>query len=157
MTPTRPWVPRLLSAFVGLVFLLLIAEYLLGLWTNVYAPAMFTSSASTPALAAHMSAGIALFVAPIVMTVLAALRKELRRVIPSVVTVLAIGAAGVFGRMYISTTPNDPAYSFAMGTLFLVAFVSAAAVSWLSWDRAGSTATRGASDGRMGGANSPSR
>jgi hypothetical protein len=120
-------------AYVGAAaLLLLILQYFLGLWTNVYAPAQFSnfnSSANySPALYAHIDNGFVLFFLGIVAVILAALSRRVRTIVPAVVLVASIYGAGYFGMAYVNATPNTPIDSFGMGALFLVALFSAGAL-----------------------------
>jgi hypothetical protein len=125
----RPWVPRGLTILVMIVLLDLVIQYLLGLLTNVYAPAMFTSNSSYGSLNAHIFNGMILFLVSIVMLIFAALMKQWRCIVPAVVLVVSVYLAGSLGMVYINTTPNPPLASFGMGTLFLVAFVAGIALA----------------------------
>ncbi|MCI4317369.1 MAG: hypothetical protein L3J96_02425 [Thermoplasmata archaeon] len=135
MTAVRPWVPKARAAFAGLTMLLLVVQYLLGLWTNLYGPTAYTSNTSFPALDAHYNVGFALFFTALILLVLTGLSRELRLVVPAVVGLVAIILAGVYGMMYVGSTPNAPIDSFLMGLMFLVAFGATSAVSSLGMMR----------------------
>lgn len=124
----RPWIPRTLTILTGLVMLDLIIQYLLGLWTNVYAPATFTANTSYPSLDWHYMNGDILFVLAVLMLVFAVLARDRRLVVPAIVSVVAIFFAGELGMAYVNSTPNPPLDSFGMGVLFLVAFMSTSAL-----------------------------
>jgi hypothetical protein len=130
-----PLDPRTLSLLIGLALLLLVTEYLLGLWTNVYAPAVFTTSISSLALGAHYAVGYALGFVALILLIVAVVSRSLRSVVHALIVLLTIGMAGIFGRLYVSSTPNDPVYSFAMGFLFLVALAACMAIGWFLWRR----------------------
>jgi hypothetical protein len=49
-----------------------------------------------------------------------------------VILVASVYVAGAFGMAYVNSTPNDPAYSFGMGTMFLVALFAAASLVMMS-------------------------
>lgn len=134
MSP-RPGVGRALAAVTGVTILALVAEYLLGLWTNLYGPSAFTRSTSYPALAAHYGLGYALFVLAILVVVLAALSHRRRALVPAVVLLVAVALAGFFGAAFVRSSPNDPIDSFAMGFMFLVALFSAFLVAMSRWSR----------------------
>lgn len=121
--------------------LLLIVQYLLGLWANVYAPAQFAPFDSyppfpSPALEFHILTGDALFLLSLVVLVFAALSKRLHQIAPAVVLVVSIFIAGQFGMAFVNSSPNDPLDSFGMGVMFLVAFVSAVTLMVLPGRRA---------------------
>jgi hypothetical protein len=131
MATARPWIRTVLSVVVMLVLLDLVIQYLLGLWTNVYAPSMFNGNTSFPSLDGHYLNGDVLFLLSVVMLIFAALSKALRYVAPAVVTVVSVFVAGEFGMAYIYSTPNNPLDSFGMGVMFLIAFVSTISLAGL--------------------------
>ncbi len=132
MTPVRPWVPRVLSMVTGITLLFLVIQYLLGLWTNVYAPSTFTPNTSYPSLDWHYMIGDTVFVLSLLTLIFAVLTKEARAIVPAVVLVVAVYVAGQFGMDYVGSTPNNPLDSFGMRVMFLIAFVSAVALAGLS-------------------------
>lgn len=101
--------------------LLLVAQYFLGLWTNVYAPAMFTSNSAFPSLNWHYNIGFLLFFVGIALVILTALSRDWRLVVAGVLVVAAVYSAGMFGADFVSSSPNNPIDSFGMGAMFLVA------------------------------------
>jgi hypothetical protein len=127
----RNW-GRVVTYLASAVLLLLIVQYFLGLWTNVYAPAHFSSFDSgsnyAPSLNFHIVNGDVLFLLSIVKLVFAALARQLRLVAPAVLLVVSIYVAGEFGMAYVNSTPNNPIDSFGMGGVFLVALYSAASL-----------------------------
>lgn len=135
MVARATWI-RLVTYVGGLTLLLLIAQYFLGLWTNVYAPAQFASFDSgagySPSLDAHILNGDVLFLLALIVLVFAAVSKRIRLIVPAVVLVIAVFVAGELGMAFVNSTPNDPIDSFGMGTMFLVALFSAAALMMLS-------------------------
>ena len=133
MSEPRPWVPHALSYLVGITLLLLAVQYILGIWTSAYAPAQFTTTPSTAAYTSHIVAGYIVGLAALVLFVVSVLSKDPRVMAQSLAVLVTIGLAGVFGRLFVSTTPNDPAYSFAMGLLFLVAFGACMGLLWSVW------------------------
>lgn len=112
--------------------LLLVAQYFLGLWTNVYAPAAFTSNSSFPSLNWHYNIGFALFFVGIALVILTALSRDWRLVVAGIVTVVAVYSAGMFGANFVSSSPNNPLDSFGMGAMFLVALFADSAVLMLA-------------------------
>jgi len=125
-----PRAHRSLRYVVLATLLLLVGQYLLGIWTSAYAPASFTTSTSYPPLGWHYNLGFAVFFLSLVAVVLAALTRELRLVAPALALIVSVVLAGVFGRVYVASTPNNPLDSFAMGVMFLVAFGSAASLAF---------------------------
>jgi hypothetical protein len=126
--PSRHAWLTLVQIIAGIEMLLLIAQYFLGLWTNVYAPAMFTSNSSFPSLDWHYTVGYMLFVIGLVVLILAGLARHWRVALAAVVVVVAVYSAGMFGADFVSSSPNDPIDSFGMGTMFLVALFANAAL-----------------------------
>jgi hypothetical protein len=124
MAGTDRWIAVLRYATLA-TLLLLVVQYLLGLWTSVYAPSSFTTNVSSDALGFHYLVGYALFLGSLAVLVCAATTRAPRLVGPSVVLLVSIVLAGVFGRMFVSSTPNNPLYSFGMGLMFLIALGSA--------------------------------
>jgi hypothetical protein len=128
MPPRRTWL-TLVLIFAGIEMILLVAQYFLGLWTNVYAPPMFTSNSSFPSLDWHYNIGFILFFAGIVLLILTGLARDWRLLLCSIVVLGAVYGAGQFGAAYVSSSPNNPLDSFGMGALFLVAlFANSAAL-----------------------------
>jgi hypothetical protein len=127
MASRRTWLTLVLIV-AGVEMLLLVAQYFLGLWTNVYAPAMFTSNSSFPSLDWHYNIGYILFLVGIVAVILAGLARDWRLILCGIVVVVAVVAAGHYGAAYVSTSPNDPIDSFAMGAMFLVALFADSAL-----------------------------
>jgi hypothetical protein len=120
MPSRRTWL-TLVLALAGVEMILLVTQYFLGLWTNVYAPAMFTSNSSFPSLDWHYNIGYILFLVGLVGLIVAAFARDWRVVLGAVVVVVAVYGAGYFGAAFVSSSPNDPADSFGMGAMFLVA------------------------------------
>jgi hypothetical protein len=123
--------------YVGVAaLLLLVLQYCLGLWTNVYAPVQFSNFNSganySPALNAHIMNGDILFVLGLLAVVFAVFSKRLRLIVPAVVLTLAVFLAGEFGMAFVNATPNAPIDSFAMGVTFLFALFGAGALAGLA-------------------------
>lgn len=142
MAALRNW-PRAVAYVGGIALALLILQYVLGLWTDVYAPAQFASFDSgsnyAPSLRAHIVTGDVLFLVSAVAVVLAAISRRLLLIVPAVVLLVSIFGAGEFGMAFVNSAPNDPIDSFAMGTLFLAALFTSAALVMFS-QRARATA-----------------
>lgn len=123
MEPTaRPRYGALLMALIGLVGLLLILQYLAGLWTDVNAMGPFTTNSSSPALDLHYDLGYALGILSLVALIVSTMAKRWRLVPFTAVTFISVLVAGVAGGDFVRT--NDGFASFVMGTFFLVAFGS---------------------------------
>ena len=129
---------------------LLVGQYLLGLWTNAYAPSSFTSSTSYPSLDWHYNVGYALFFLALAAVVLAALTRELRLVAPALTLLASVVLAGVFGMMFVASAPNNPLDAFGMGVMFLVAFGSAVSIAF-SLRRRSTGTSRPSTDGASTG------
>jgi hypothetical protein len=124
--PAPKWPLTALRFLAPIVLLILIAQYLLGLWTNLYAPAAgFTSNSSSLALDWHYNLGFILGIVSILSIVLAALTRRLPLVILSVILFVGVFVAGMAGGSYVNSTPNPSSDSFLMGAMFLLAFVAA--------------------------------
>jgi heme A synthase len=136
MNPERVRLALRLAALTTL--LLLVAQYLLGLWTSAYAPGQFTATPSYPPLVAHYGIGYALAVASLVVLILAALSGSRRLQAPAVGLIIGVALAAVFGLEFVRSAPNNPIDSFAMGLMFLVAFGAAMNLSF-SLMRSGTT------------------
>jgi heme A synthase len=111
---------------VPIAGLLLVVQYLSGLWTNAYGPANgFTSSSSFPALSAHYAVGYALTALVLVVAIVAFFTG--RRRVTALALILAAGVvwAAISGSAFVRSTPNNPLYSVSMGIAFLVAFWAA--------------------------------
>jgi len=106
---------------------LLVLQYALGLWTNVYgvglnAAGLYTSSSSGSTYSAHVDLGYLLGLLSLLIVILAALHRQARVIAQSVFLLLWIGIAGVTGRLFVTGSPNPAIDSFLMGLAFLFAF-----------------------------------
>jgi hypothetical protein len=125
MSDAPAWPSRFLGVLVPLTALLLVVQYLLGLWTNVYAPSVpFTHSTSMPSLGVHYLVGYALGALTLVGVLIAALSRNLRSVVLEGVVFVAVLWAAFAGMAYVGTQPNPPVASFSMGFAFLIAFAA---------------------------------
>jgi hypothetical protein len=120
MPSRRTWFSLVLIV-AGIEMLFLVAQYFLGLWTNVYAPSMFTSNSSFPSLDWHYNIGFTLFFVGIALLILTGLARDWRLILGGVVVLVAVYLAGSLGATYVSSSPNSPLDSFGMGAMFLVA------------------------------------
>jgi hypothetical protein len=113
----------LIVALVMLV--LLFAQYLLGMWTNLNTTAVFTSNSTSNSLDWHYNVGFILGLVGIVTIVLAGLSRQVRLIGQSVALFVWILLAGIMGSAFVSTQPNPPNDSFLMALFFLLAFGTA--------------------------------
>lgn len=138
MSSERPHVPRALPYLAGVTLVLLVAQYLLGLWTSAYAPSMFSSSDHSFApLGFHVIVGYLVGIVAVGMLIVAVPSRYPRYIAQSTVVVAAIAVAGLFGMLFVSSTPNDPVYSFGMGLMFLVAFGTNLSLAYSVWANRG--------------------
>ncbi|MCI4330466.1 MAG: hypothetical protein L3K19_01275 [Thermoplasmata archaeon] len=142
------WAYKALGILTGVTLLLLVTQYLLGLWTAAYAPATFTSDTTFPSLDWHYNIGFILGLLSIAVIIVAALSRQVRLIVPAVVLFVAVLLAGMFGSRFVGTTPNDPRFAFAMGVMFLVAFGAAMGLAGQlarrRWPSSGPTSPAGA-------------
>jgi hypothetical protein len=137
MGPAPRWPTTALRYLAPIVLLLLVAQYLLGLWTNLYAPpAGFTSNSSSPSLDWHFNIGFILGLISILSIVLALLARQVPLVVFAILLFVGVFVAGQAGGSFMSTSPNPASDSFLMGAMFLLAFVSALGLSARSWMQA---------------------
>ncbi|MCI4351573.1 MAG: hypothetical protein L3K15_08705 [Thermoplasmata archaeon] len=137
MGPAPRWPTTALRYLAPITMLLLVAQYLLGLWTNLYAPpAGLTSNSSSPALDWHYNIGFILGIIAILALVLALLSRQLRLAGSASALLVGVLVAGFAGGNFVGTNPNNAVSSFVMGAMFLVAFVAALGLGYGSWMRA---------------------
>lgn len=124
--PEEGLTSREMLAIVGPVTALaLVAQYLLGLWTNLYGPASgFTTSTEFGPLSAHYDVGYLIGVLALLMLLLAFLSRETRLITLAVLLLVAVAVAGIAGMAFVHTQPNPPIDSFVMGTAFLGALAA---------------------------------
>ncbi|MFZ1023172.1 MAG: hypothetical protein WAN87_03455 [Thermoplasmata archaeon] len=139
MAGSNRWT-RLVERVAVVEIFLLIAQYLLGIWTNVYAPAQFvlnSSGMSTQpgSLVYHVLVGFLLFLVGVVILILAGLSRDLRLICLAAVLPVAVFVAGEFGSAFERSTPNNPIYSFGMGVMFIVALFATMGILALSRNR----------------------
>ena len=119
------WVSTALRYLVAIVLVLLVLQYLLGIYTNVYgvgvnADGKYSENSSGPALDWHYNVGFLLGILGIVLIVLAALSRTGRLVGQAVGLFVWVLVAGVEGMMFVRS--NDPLQSLIMAFAFLLAF-----------------------------------
>ncbi|HZY71457.1 MAG TPA: hypothetical protein VFF67_10840 [Thermoplasmata archaeon] len=125
------WPFRALRIVLAIFGILLVTQYILGLYTNLYAPASgFTSNSSMPALDWHYNIGYTLGVLAILAVVFAVLTRTGRLIGPTVVMFLGVLIAGFYGGAFVGSAPNNPLYSLGMGIAFLAAFATAIVTSF---------------------------
>jgi len=125
-TTSRIWPDRVLLILLPVAGLLLVLEYLSGLWTSAYGPSNgFTSATSFPPLSLHYAGGYALGVVVVVIALVSLFTGQRRAVLLAVVLAVSVGWAGVSGSLFIRSSPNNPMYSVSMGLAFLIAFWAA--------------------------------
>jgi hypothetical protein len=121
--PARTWPGTALKILLPVTGIALVVQYILGLWTNAYAPAAgFTSNTSFPSLDWHYNVGFALGILGILLIVFSALSRRPMNIGLSVVLFAGIAVAGVEGMAFVSTSPNNPVDTMVMGIAFLVSF-----------------------------------
>ncbi|MCI4327045.1 MAG: hypothetical protein L3K16_05355 [Thermoplasmata archaeon] len=113
-------------------FVLLIAQYLLGLLTNAYAPsAGFNAGMTDPLLNWHWTVGFVLGIVSILSIALAAITRSRWLVLPAVLVFASVLIAGLAGSAFTDTAGNPPQFSVLMGASFLFAFISQVAYARL--------------------------
>jgi hypothetical protein len=131
---------RLVTIVAVVEILLLIGQYLLGIWTNVYAPAQFVLNSSgmsdqVGTLEYHVLVGFLLFLVGVVILILAGFTRDLRLIALAVVVPIAVFVAGELGSAFERSTPNNPIYSFGMGAMFIVALFATLGILAVSRSR----------------------
>jgi hypothetical protein len=130
------WPVRALNILVPLTLVILLAQYFLGLWTNIYAPATgFTSNTSFPSLDWHYNLGFALGVLGILLVIVTGFTRNLGFLALGAVALLGIIVAGLAGGQFVST--NNPLFSFDMGAGFIIAFAAVGALGLMLAARRG--------------------
>ncbi|MFZ1023241.1 MAG: hypothetical protein WAN87_03815 [Thermoplasmata archaeon] len=120
---TSRWPFRAMQILIPIAGLLLVVQYVAGLYTNAYSPASgFTSNTAYPALNLHYTVGMALGILAIIVVIVSAFTREIRYIGLSVVMLAAILVAGFAGMAFVGTTPNPPIDTVIMGSGFLIAF-----------------------------------
>jgi hypothetical membrane protein len=134
VTGTAPaWSWKVLRILVPVTGLLLVVQYLLGLWTNAYAPASgFTDNTSFPSLDWHYNIGFLLGILGILVVIVAAFTRKVPYVGFGLLLLAGIALAGIAGMRYVGTTPNAPLDAVLMGIGFLVAFWASLALGWFA-------------------------
>jgi hypothetical protein len=128
------WPLTALRYLAPLLLILLVAQYLVGLWTNLYAPvAGFTSQSSFPALDAHYDLGYSLGLLALIAVICAAVARVRPLIVLAALTFLGVLAAGIAGGAFVRTTPNPSTASFVMGAMFLLAFVGSLGLLYRTW------------------------
>ncbi len=116
------------TALAGLAILLVVAEFLLGTWTNLYdqfLPSSLRSVFDQPylsndrALALHVALAVLLGVVAVALLAWAGLRHRPRVAMAAFGGLLGVAIATLGGYQFIATP--DPIYSFLMALGFLIA------------------------------------
>lgn len=118
----------------------LAVQFLLGLWTNVYAG----PTSYPPTLEFHFLFGYIVGILSLAMLVLSFLTKELRLWLPSLIVLVGVIIAAVDGLLFLGN-PNAPIFSFLMGVGFLISFSAATFVHSASLTRSVPVVRSGAS------------
>ena len=131
---------RALRAIVRALLLLLVAQYLLGEWVNLFgsfpagSPSLGSAlvDLSDPALEAHLLVGIALLFGSLLALAFAWATE--RRVLALAGTLGFVGVLGavVAGAFFVYSGYSNNAASFAMAGLFLLAFAGFASAHFLA-------------------------
>lgn len=127
------WATRGLMVVAVVTLLILLVQYLSGIWTNLYSTSMFTSNSSSPSLDAHYDGGFALGLLGIVAIALAVLTRRARLIGQSAALFLWIVVAGIAGMAFVGNTPNPAIDSFTMAVAFLLAFGTAIGLTFSAY------------------------
>lgn len=131
--PAPAWPHKALRVLVPVTGLLLVVQYLLGLWTNAYAPAAgFTSNSSFPSLDWHYNIGFALGILGLLVVIVAAFTRRAPYIGFALLLFAGIAIAGVAGMRFVNSAPNPPLDAVLMGVGFLVAFWASLALGWFA-------------------------
>lgn len=126
---TRTWPTRTLNVLLPIVGIDLVIQYITGLGTSAYAPpAGFNMNTDFGIYNVHWLNGYVLGILSIILVVVAVLSRQARNVVPSVVTLVTVIIAAVAGMAFVSSAPNPPAATVAMGVAFILAFSSVLAM-----------------------------
>ena len=130
---TSTWPFRTLKVLIPIAGILLVVQYVAGLYTSAYSPASgFTDNSAFPALNLHYTVGMILGILAIIVVIISAFTRQVRYIGLSVVMVAAILTAGIAGIAYVSSTPNPPVATVIMGISFLVAFWADVALAFMA-------------------------
>jgi len=112
------------------IFILLILQYLLGMFTNLFIQfpqdkhdgQLWEFAWKQIPIAAHIIIGILLLIGALVLVVRSIRQKNKQWIIISSIGAISILIAGVSGAIFIPT--QTATYSFVMSLSFIIAFVS---------------------------------
>jgi len=134
MTRDASWPSQAIRYLAPILLLLLVAEYFLGLWVNLYAPAPgFTSSTQLPALIGHYDIGYLLGLLALVAVIFTALSRHVPHIVLAVLVLVGVAVAGIAGGDFVRTSPNPSGASLLMGAMFLVALIGALGLTAMTW------------------------
>ncbi len=102
----------------------ILIEGIAGGLTNEYGPSTFTANPNFWQFAFHWYFGYLVGIVALILLVFAVRSRNSRYIALSAVTLAAVASAGVFGMLFVRTSPNDQTYSSAMAASFAVAFVA---------------------------------
>lgn len=117
-----------ISMLIMLQFTLLIIEFLLGMYLNLFVTANFPISMSPSSMSTmltilpHMAVGIILFIVSVAIVVMAARLKEQRIMTSSVLALIFILLSGLSGYLFAFNSGQD-ILSFTMAVGFLLTLV----------------------------------
>ena len=142
MNQPNRWVYALRYASVVAV-ILVVVQYVLGVGTNLFATPFDVHGAGTSNwLEGHFNNGLILGVVSILTIVFAAVSRKRRLLALSAGLTASVVLAGVFGILYEASAScpspgcsvsDNPAYSFAMAIMFLLALLSGVGLTMESW------------------------
>ena len=124
-----PWAARGFRHLILTTIVALVAQYFLGLWTNTYGG--FSPTHAPAPLMAHIALGYLLLVLAILAVVFASLNRHTGSIVASLALLASILVAAIAGSQFLNDASQPPADSFAMGTAFLAALLSALALAYL--------------------------
>ncbi|AKA48520.1 hypothetical protein IX51_04725 [uncultured archaeon] len=119
---------NLISMLIMIQFTLLIVEFLVGMYLNLFPQINFPLSMGSGfssvmlSLAPHMAIGILLFVIGLVIVIISVRGKDQRIRTSSILALLFIILAGVAGYMFAFQSGSD-LMSFSMATGFVLALI----------------------------------
>ncbi|HTT25431.1 MAG TPA: hypothetical protein VMH90_00515 [Thermoplasmata archaeon] len=118
------WAPRVLGALIMTTFVLLLLQLASGVWTNLTGPSTFTADTMFPALTAHYGVGYLLGILALLALVVTGLTRDLGLILPALLALAFIGAAGIEGSLFVRTAGNPDMDSTGMAVAFLLAFIA---------------------------------
>lgn len=129
MPVQRPWATPTLRYGSLTTLLLLVVQYVLGLWTNAYS----VGDSFPGTLTGHIAVGYLLGVLSLLLLMVVVLDGRKSLVGPSALLLLSVALAGVTGRLFLMSNATNAGDSVAMGVAFLAAFASASMLVFSAW------------------------